>query len=151
MGISKIEVWIKEVPISWSCGSSTWSQTFYKSWINPNEVAKLNSQQGEKLWSWAEKLLLQVLDNWSPFDNKVSYKSWSCCAWNLRSMNWWSNPELQQNRSWDSLAKEVEMLKWNTLFSQARSSTKMPNITKFHPSKFITEVYILALGKFSTK
>ena len=88
MGISKVEVWIQEVPISWSCGSSTWSQTFYKSWTNHQK--KLHD-----FGNWS--LPLQVLDKWSPFDTKVSYKSWSVV---LEICALWSWIRAATKRSW---------------------------------------------------
>ena len=69
-------------------------------------------------------LHLQVLDKWSPFDTKVSYKSWSNV---IEICTLWSWIRAASKRSWIHIF--LQKMKWNM---NRQPSPKNEVITKFH-------------------
>ena len=146
----KFNLWSSQ---TWSHGSSTVKSNFNKSWIKWS--AKSHSQQGEKLWSWAKKLPLQVLDKWSPSDTKVSYKSWSMLR--LKSaLNevQFQGSELQWNKDLCAIS-EVNLQTWNCKVTQvnmkSQPSLMHKNEVKFYFITFQSSSHRRALKYFCFK
>jgi len=151
----KFNLWSSQ---TWSHGSSTVKSNFNKSWIKWS--AKSHSQQGEKLWSWAKKLPLQVLDKWSPSDTKVSYKSWSMLR--LKSaLNevQFKGSELQWNKDLCAIS-EVNLQTWNckvtqvNMKSQPSHAQKRSEVLLHHLPKFKSQTcsqVLLLRKKFFSK
>lgn len=145
---SKIGSLIHEVPKHDPMEVQQSSQTFNNSWIKWS--AKSRSQQGEKLWIWAKKLPLQVLDKWSPSDTKVSYKSWSMLC--LKSALKKSSEQHQKETfevitnsshlaaktwSWNFIQLKSNQLKWN---KNHQPSRKVEVQHSSHQSREVTSI-----------
>ena len=147
---SKIWSLIYEVPKHDPIEVQQSSQTFNNSWIKWS--AKSHSQQGEKLWSWAKKLPLQVLDKWSPSDTKVSYKSWSMlCLKSALNEVQIKGSELQWNKNLCAIS-EVNLQTLNCKVTQvnmeSQPSLMHKNKVKFYFITFQSSSHRRALKYF---